>query len=344
MTTGTNGRSEDDLRAALITLERHAPDAGTVLRAVRERTERHTGTPWPPTARALRRPVLVAGVAAMALAAGLTAALLPNGGSGPQGPVTVQIPGQSGSTAQPPITSRHGLPATAMVGKAMATAFSAAADDILYTTETGRVNGYVPSILQGWSWPAQPVPGQEEYIRAYLVQRTSPSKPLLPAEDYGFVYSTPPAGATYVNGWLTMVCFPSFRGCAYGNTQTPAGTWASHYGRFFNPNPGLDDLSPRSVARSIARGDWRIVGHTRLDGQAALELSETAKAQAQYDPKPAMLWINAHSYLPLKMITGGGTSQPSVATWSFLTPTPAHLAQLRPHIPPGLPRSSGPQG
>ena len=45
MTTGTNGRSEDDLRAALATLERHAPDAGTVLRAVRERTERHTGRP-----------------------------------------------------------------------------------------------------------------------------------------------------------------------------------------------------------------------------------------------------------------------------------------------------------
>jgi len=344
MTTGTNGRGEDDLRAALATLERHAPDAGTVLRAVRERTERHAGTPRPPAARALRRPVLVAGVAAAALAAGFTAALLSDGGPGPQAPATVQIPGQGGGTAQPPITSRHGLPATAMVGKAMTTAFSAAADDILYTTETGLTNGYVPSILQGWSWPAQPVLGQREYLRSYLVQRTSPSKPLLPAEDNGFIYNTPPAGTSYVTGRLIMVCFPSFGGCGYDNTETPAGAWASYHGRFANPNPGLEDLSPRSMARSIARGDWRIVGHTRLDGQAALELSETAKAQDRYDPKPALLWINAHSYLPLKMITGVGTSQPSVATWSFLKPTPAHLALLRPHIPPGFPHSPEPQG
>jgi len=56
------------------------------------------------------------------------------------------------------------------------------------------------------------------------------------------------------------------------------------------------------------------------------------------------LWINAYSYLPLKMITGVGTSQPGVATWSFLTPTQAHLAQLRPHIPLGFPHSPGPQG
>ncbi len=333
-------RTEADLRAALAELGRQAPAADEVLSALREAGSRRPRL----AVRALRQPILVAGVAAVALAAGLTAALLPDGGPGPQAPAAVQVPGQSGSTAQPPITSRHGLPATATVGKAMATAFSAADDDILYTTETGQTNGYVPSILQGWSWPAQPVPGQKEYVRSYYVQRTSPSKPLLPAEDSGFVYDTPRVGANYVNGRLTMVCYPSFGGCGYGNTETPAGTWASYYGRFNNPNPGLDDLSPQSMARSIAQGDWRIVGHTRLDGQAALELSETAKAQDQYDPKPALLWINAHSYLPLKMITGVGTSQPSVATWSFLKPTPAHLALLRPHIPPSFRHSPEPQG
>jgi hypothetical protein len=343
MTARTNGRGEDDLRAALTTLERHAPDAGTVLRAVRERTERRAGTRRSPVTRVLRRPVLVAGVAAVALAAGLTVALS-DGGPGPQAPMAVQIPGQSGSTAQPPITSRHGLPATATVGKAMATAFSAADDDILYTTETGKTNGYVPDIYLEWSWPAQPVLGGKEYTRSYLVQRTSPSKPLLPAEDNGFVYNAPRAGANYTNGRLTMVCYPGFDGCGYGNTETPAGTWASYHGRFMNPNPGLDDLSPRSMARSIAQGDWRIVGHTRLDGQTALELSETAKARDQYDPKPALLWINARSYLPLKMITGAGTSQPSVVTWSFLKPTPAHLTLLRPHIPPGFPHSRGSRG
>jgi hypothetical protein len=341
MTTGPNGCGEDDLRAALITLERHAPDMDTVLRAVRDRTEPDTGPARWRAPRVLRRPVLVAGVAAVALAAGLTATLVPGGGPGPQTPAAVQVPGQGWSTAQPPITSRRGLPAAAKVGQAMATAFGGVVDDILYTTETGLTNGYVPSILQGWSWPAQPVLGQKEYVRSYLVQRTSRSKPLLPAEDNGFVYDAPPASANYVNARLTMVCYPSFDGCGYGNTETPAGTWAVYHGRFMNPSPGLDDLSPWSMARSIAQGDWRIVGHTRLDGQAALELSESAKSPDQYGPRPALLWINAHSYLPLKMITGVGSSQPSVATWSFLSPSPAHLALLRPHIPAGFPHSPG---
>ena len=164
----------------------------------------------------------------------------------------------------------------------MATAFSAAADDILYTTETGLVNGYVPSILQGWSSPAQPVLRQKEYIRAYLVQRTSPSKPLLPAEDYGFIYSTPPASTTYVNGWLTMVCFPSFGGCGYGNTPNPRRGLGQPLRPVLQPQPWAGRPQPTVDGPVDRPGRLADRGHTRLDGQAALELSETAKAPDPY--------------------------------------------------------------
>jgi len=355
MTTGTNGRHEGDLRAAFTALEEQAPDADTVLRAVRERTGRRRGLAWPGGAgqrhqggqprppRALRRPVLLTGVAAVALAAGLTAALVPSGSPAGQPPAAVQIPGLSEGTAEPPITSHSDLPAMSTVSKAMATAFSAADDDVLYTVESGRTHGYVPDAYQDWSWPAQPAAGQREYMRTYYVQ-TPHGKPgkLLPTEDNGFVYTIPRNDPQLVEARMTMVCYQNFSsGCGYGNTETPAGTWAVYHGKFDNPDAGLDDFSPQSMAQSIAQGDWRIIGRTRLDGQAALELTETSKAKDQYDPKPVRLWINAHSYLPIKMTNGVGTSQPSWNTWSFLTPTPAHLALLRPHIPASFPHSAG---
>jgi hypothetical protein len=64
-------------------------------------------------------------------------------------------------------------------------------------------------------------------------------------------------------------------GCGYDNTETPAGTWSLRYGRFINPNPGLDDLRPAALAREIAQGLWRVAGRTRVDGQPAIELTES---------------------------------------------------------------------
>src|SRR5262249_19426994 len=101
-------RTEDDLRAALVTLERHAPSADTVLRAVRDgagqrgpgaarRWARRVTTPR--RARSPRWPHLVAGLATAAAVAGLVVALLAGGASPGAGG---QRPGPAASRPRPP--------------------------------------------------------------------------------------------------------------------------------------------------------------------------------------------------------------------------------------------------
>jgi len=88
-------RTEDDLRAALTTLERHAPDAARVLpRAARARHARRSGSAWRPLARL--RPAWRLAIAlplALAVAVGVTLAVLPSGQpqSGGQQTLTLQL-------------------------------------------------------------------------------------------------------------------------------------------------------------------------------------------------------------------------------------------------------------
>src|SRR5262249_59905093 len=97
---GTLMRTEDDLRAALVALERHAPSADTVLRAVRDGAGQRrpgAGRRWPGWVRAARParsprwPHLVTGLATAAAVAGLVVALLAGGAS----------PGAAGPAAAP---------------------------------------------------------------------------------------------------------------------------------------------------------------------------------------------------------------------------------------------------
>lgn len=322
--------TEDDVRAALATLERRAPSADAVLDAVRDAAGR--GRPSlahprqsPRSPRWLRRPRLVIAIATAATAAGLAIALLLPGGA----------PSGTGGS-EPDAASRAGLPSAASVGQAMLTAFSATNDDILYSTETSINRGVVVDIYRDWSWPAQPVPGQQERWREAFSQRISRAKPLTLNEDDGFVYTAPPANANNVYGQLTVVCYAGTGSCGYGNTDTPAGTWSLHHGQFINPNTGLDDLSPTTLAQDIAKGLWRVTRRTHVDGQQAIELTETPASYA-YRPLPTLLWVNAHTYLPLRMINGAGSTV-TQSDWHYLKATTANLALLQMPIPAGYSR------
>jgi hypothetical protein len=291
----------------------------------------------------LARSRLAVGIAAAVAAAALTIALLP--GSEPAGRAPVgrgSAPAGTGSTL-PAIESRRGLPSAALVGKAMLTAFSAANDDILYSIQTGINRGVVVDIYRDWSWPAQPVTGRQERYRSAFTERISRTAPLKLTEDDGFIYLVPPANWNYATGRLTVVCYAGTgqTGCGYGDTETPPGTWSQHYGRFVNPNPGLNDLRPAALAREIADGQWRVTGRTHLNGQQAIELTQTPAGF--YQPPPTLLWVNAHTYLPLRMIQGANKPESAQVDWYFLKPTAANLALLRVPIPAGY-RRSGPPG
>ena len=151
-------RTEDDLRQALATLERHAPSADTVLAGVRAAAgacagpgarsgsvggghRQHIGGgaapgwpwPWPrgrrppdwwsPSCRAPRRHRTVSG------------------------PVQTELPHIA--------PGQVGLPTAASVGRAMLAAFQGVPDDIEYTIETGVTKGVTTSLYRLWSWPAR---------------------------------------------------------------------------------------------------------------------------------------------------------------------------------------------
>jgi hypothetical protein len=324
-------RTEDDLRQALATLERHAPDVEEVLSAVR-RASGPAGPgrfSWrrPPGAnRWWRRPGLALLLTAMAAAAGLLITLLPGSGS----PRSSSSPGPAG------------LPTAGSLGRAMLTAFNAARDDIEYSTEVGITKGVTVDVYRDWSWPAQPAPGQLQHDRTLFSQRTPKSPAVSVAEDNKVSFITPRTGVATVQGQITMVCYagPGQTGCGYGQANTPAGTWSRVSGRVL---AGTDIsaggmLSPASLARGITAGQWRIVRRTRLEGQPAIELSETSHGPDVIEPLPTLLWVNARTHLPIRMVNGVGSTSVTRDEWAYLPPTAANLKLLEVHIPPGYPR------
>jgi hypothetical protein len=136
-------------------------------------------------------------------------------------------------------------------------------------------------------------------------------------------------------GHLTMVCYAGNGepGCAFGGTRTPEGRWAVYSGNVGYP-PASVDLTT-GLALGIATGEWRVTGRTRLAGQRLIALTRTRAGS--YQPVPAMLWVNADTHLPYRMINGAGASVVS-QSWHYLEPTPANLALLRVPVPRSYPR------
>lgn len=321
-------RTEHDLREALLTLERHAPDRDAVLRAVRA----GSGPPRTRPGRDARRPFsprLIVPIAAGAAAAGLAIALLPGAAR----------PGGASRPAPP------ALPTTGSVAKAMLTAYDAVAGDVEYEVQTGAVNGATTDVYQIWSWPAQAVPGQRQVIRT-LYRGISPSSSTVKlTEDRSVEFVTPAASATTARDQITMVCFlgSGQTGCGFDKVNTPPGMWSRFTAQVrFVTDVGADGyLNPATLARGVADGAWRIVRRTRLDGQQAIELSETGHhSRYVIEPLPTLLWVNAQTYLPIRLVSGTGNGYEGMATvnFSFLPATEANLALLRVPIPAGYQR------
>jgi hypothetical protein len=351
MTRDGNGgvvRTEDDLRQALATLERHTPSADTVLAALRGATGAGAGPGgprrirrWRPLAahRWWRRPRLVLSLAVAAAAVGLVITLLP----GSTSPRPGSRPGQAALPGSSP--SHAGLPSAASVGRAMLTAFSGVTGDIEYTTQTGINKGVTVDVYRTWSWPAAPAPGQWQVERTLYSQRTPQVPALTVTEDNAVAYTTPRAGVQTLRGRVTMVCYSGTgqTGCAWGQVQTRPGTWSQVSQKVWvsaSDITGAGGLSAADLARGIAKGYWRVVRRTRLEGQPAIELNETGRGPEVWDPLPTLLWVNARTHLPIRMVNGVGHATVSTNDWAFLRPTRANLAFLRVHIPPGYPRSA----
>jgi hypothetical protein len=355
-------RTEADISAALTELAQRAPGADAVLSAMRDagahQQDRLLQTPgprglpgrWRLLAPRLRWPQLTVAVAAAVTAIVLAVVLTP--GSAPvrthgssRFPNIGSLPsppGTGSSGAVPPVAPGHD-PSTASVAKAMLAAFNATAGDLILETDADFTKGSLSDSSQFWSWPAVPDPGQLEYMRSSYSQPAvggAKGAGIKLTEDIGYtgVVPRPSRYAQNTYARLIDVCYAGTgqTGCGFAGYETPPGTWSMHTGKLtylgFPPNPGGADL-----ARQIARGQWRILGHTRLNGQQAIKLAETRTGHYIF-PRSFLLWVSATSYLPLRMVSVSNKGR-GISNWNYLPPTKANLAQLRVPIPPGYRRS-----
>ena len=350
-------RTEADLRAALAELGRRAPSTDDVLSALRESgSRRQRGSPrragQPRSAgpsrvltRRLGWPQVAVGAAAAVTAAALALTLggSPNWTGGPG--VFPALPNPPASAGGPPVVVSPGHhPSAGSLARAMLTAFNAAADDLAYVTRTYfGATGHVVQTDRSWSWPALPSPGQVQYNRdassATPRGASAATAPVKLTEDDGYTTVTPHPSryGQREPARLIVVCYAGTgqTGCGWGRFNTPAGTWSQHTAVMpyldYRPYPRGADL-----ARQIARGQWRIAGHTRLRGQRAIKLAQTRSGI--FMGHPVFLWVSTATYLPLRMIwvTGNTTETDN---WYYLPPSKANLAHLRVPIPPGYPRS-----
>ena len=359
-------RTEADLRAALVDLGQRAPSADAVLSEMRATgTPRRRRLPEPPGLPDQRRrpgrpravgpgrvtrwfgwPQLAVGAAAAVAAMAVTLALTLGGSPGRTGGQDVfpALPNPPASAGGPPaVVSPGDHPSATSLAQAMLTAFNAASDDLAYETVTDFRAGHLIQNDLSWSWPAIPSPGQLQYVRdAFSAiprrasETTAPVK-LTEDDSYTTVVPHPSRYGQSELARLIMVCYAGTgqTGCGWGRFDTPAGTWSKHTAVMpyieFTPTPGGADL-----ARQIARGQWRIVGHTRLRGQRALKLAETRSGT--YQGHPVFLWVSTATYLPLRMTSVVGKFT-EADNWYYLPPSKANLAHLRVPIPPGYPRS-----
>lgn len=299
--------TEDDLRAALTSLERHAPAAARVLpEGGRPRRQ-------PRSPRATR---WLAGVTTAAALAGLVTALTLPGGT----PGTIP----NGAVTSPSVPAN----ATTLRAKLLA-AFSAASDEIVYMRGTYQTAGPhtdpSPATEQVWYYPGQPNVGQ--MVRA----RTASVEAGFGHTDVGISYRQPapkaglPPGTAQVKGERISV---GYAGRTWSDVKDTMVMFQPPY------NPAL-------IASYLKSKQWS-ARDTTLNGRPAIELTlkeVVLKGEATVNSWTEYLWVDASTYLPLHDVTTFGPPGEvthAVEDFRYLPATPANLAQLTPPIPAGF--------
>jgi hypothetical protein len=311
-------RTEDDLRAALTSLERHAPHPARVLPSEPVKTSRGLRSPkgfrW------------IAGVSAAALAGVVTAVTVPGGLTSshiPNGDVA-----SAPATAAAPVTLRAKLLA----------AFAAASGQIVYEHSTWTVSGSGTTAMDSWYYPWQARQGQ--VVRSRRLSLDANGTPFQDVED---IYRMPapgsvPAGvpkavraklkSPLLSGIVAV--FGEIIDVEYGNR-----TWSDVKHQLLLDN---DPGAPVELARQVGVQHWTEVGTTRLEGRRVIELTwQVAPGSRSY------LWVDASTYLPLREVSsfregkaGGWVTATVRDDYQLLPATQANLAKLTPPIPAGF--------
>ena len=302
-------RTEDDLRTALTTLERHAPAAARVLPGSSRRAR--YGLRSPLSARWL------AGITtAAALAGAVTAVTLPSG--------TSRII-QNGGVSSPSAAT-----GTTLKAKLLA-AISAASSDIAYMRVTEVTNSPDVLNLSGESWlsPWQPSTGQQVHNRQVRLDRDG-----TPVLDMELTYDWPAPPTPSAPRSL------STKGSAI-TVNYKTKTWSAE-------NEGVCDVCeltavyPTNLSELIRDSDFKEVGRVAVDGHRAIEFHSVAIGDSAtlWVRINSTLWVDAATYLPLRLTSTSslrhGYTDTRTIDYQLLPATPANLAKLTPPVPAGF--------
>ncbi len=307
-------RSEDDLRAALASLEELAPSRESVLQ---------------PGARPRRRAVprrLAVAAATCLLAAVLAVAALSDQGASTSG----------GTASQPSLR------------QAILTAFDSVSGMVLESRATLSADGAVTGRSVWWSGPTLPRPGRTARYRfvsmtpsghpvSELAERYTASREDFRGLGRGFVGTGGVARriTTVDYSTRTWISQRTHQDAIVSLADSPAllrhevaiGLWRVAKRVRLDGRPALELVWKPSPATRA----WSVGGPGRRG-----ELRRT-------------LWVDAHSYLPLRQriqLVGADHSPfyALTADYRLLPPTEANLAKLKPVIPDGFTRTHGRNG
>lgn len=301
-------RTEDDLRAALTALERHAPAAARVLSGSKRRSS-----------HGLRSPRTVGWLAGIATAAALAGAV-----------TTVTVTGgNSGTIPNESVSSPSGTTNITMLRAKLLAALSNTSDIVYeqgYTTNTGDA----PMVQEFWYYPWQPAAGQQVHTRSLTYSTDGKLH-----QDVGETYVMPAPSS--------KSCGPPGWSLAHGDrisVDYVAKTWSDMKRDKILIEPRE---SPAELIKDTPTEHWT-VRHTTLDGRAALEL--TTKGTVEDNSWDTNLWFDASTYLPLREVTSFGPKNirtNATFNYQYLPASAANLAKVTPPIPSGFKQVAGSQ-
>jgi hypothetical protein len=234
------------------------------------------------------------------------------------------------------------LPAKATLQAKLDAAITAASGDIFYEHTAISGSSYQPTVQDDWTYPMQPVTGQQVLSRWATY---SSGKPVLGVETSAKMpQSDPSHPATSAVGEETMVNYYSHAYWVDKDASVALGL--PNPQSFIGQSSGqsLGQLNQQNIIDAIKGGNWKVAGHTQLDGQDAIKLSfPEGKGVTSY------LWVDAHTYLPLQEVYSFSVhSSTGIQTGNWTTDfevlpaTSANLAQLTAPVPAGYKQVANP--
>jgi hypothetical protein len=227
------------------------------------------------------------------------------------------------AVAHGPATKATPAAAPALRARLLA-AIDTASGDILYTH--GALGG------GNWQFPAYPQPGQGVHLHILgvgsdgTIFKDGEYSFKMPAENPATNYT-----ANLDQGGLQL----SGAFLAVDHQRHVWGEWHAKFILGFT-------LDAAGIRAEIANGQFTVAGRTELHGQQAIELKINVPLNNEAPPHitAERLWVNATTYLPMRGYQRMSNGQQSLTDYTFLPPTPANLAKLRPVIPAGYTRVS----